>query len=794
MFENFKKITIKGGCFENETELELFKKDAVTVVYGRNGSGKTTIANAMKTYIKDKTGEAGDGSTKELEVTTDAEIPKENCGGVYVFDEEFVGSQVRVKKDGISTIVMLGEQVELDEKIAKKKEKLAKLEKDWSDLKELQDKYEDASVTFSPLYYYNKIRDGLREEGGWADIDRDVKGNTLKSRVSVDLIYGLLNIAEPKESYTELRKKLKADLKLYMGSVNAEVIDWEVEERYLPSNLLEVKELLEKRVDAPQLTDREQRLMNMLATHPQHSTHETKQLIAEGWEYCPLCLRAITDEDARSITNTLTKILNEEADKYSQHLETGMEVFRDITQVMPYFPGELHKNDVNAAQVAQDNLNKVLAAVRRIIEERKRRIYDAFSNSISGEIMEVFNARLSEWEKAMILLRKRVDDFNKTVAERRKLYDRIRATNNALARKQLSSLLLSYKQAEANSNSNKGYVEKKHNECQALEDEIKHLVQQKERTDIALDYINKELQYVFFSNKKVKLESGEGCYKLKVNGRNVKPSKISVGERNVLGLCYFFAKLYSGKTETTKYSSEYLIVIDDPVSSFDYGNRVGVMSLLRFQFNNIVKGNANSRILVMSHDLHSVFDLVKIRNEVAKDMGGDKSFMELANMKLEVKYLQNEYQKLLNHVYEYAVDNGADDPDETWEMSIGNMMRRMLEAFSSFNFNESFEKMVRQPDLLAMIPEGKRDYYESFMSRLTLNSESHAAESVYSLNTITPYYTREEKVQTAKSLLLFLLYINRAHMEAYFVEMGDLTKIATIERWQAEEATWIANK
>lgn len=196
----------------------------------------------------------------------------------------------------------------------------------------------------------------------------------------------------------------------------------------------------------------------------------------------------------------------------------------------------------------------------------------------------------------------------------------------------------------------------------------------------------------------------------------------------------------------------------------------------------------------MSHDLHSVFDLVKIRNEVAKDMASDKSFMELANMKLEVKYLQNEYQKLLNHVYEYAVDNGTEDPDETWEMSIGNMMRRMLEAFSSFNYNESFEKMMRQPDLLAMIPKEKRDYYESFMSRLTLNSESHLAESVYSLNTITPYYTREEKVQTAKSLLLFLLYINRAHMEAYFVEKGNRTKIATIESWQAEEAAWIANK
>ena len=132
-------------------------------------------------------------------------------------------------------------------------------------------------------------------------------------------------------------------------------------------------------------------------------------------------------------------------------------------------------------------------------------------------------------------------------------------------------------------------------ECEKVKKEIEALKTKKERTDIALDYINQELQYVFYNKRKVMLEPGEGCYKLKINGKAVKPKKLSVGERNVLGLCYFFAKLFGGKTETIKYSTEYLIVIDDPISSFDYGNRVGVMSLLRFQFGNILNGNANSR-------------------------------------------------------------------------------------------------------------------------------------------------------------------------------------------------------
>lgn len=52
MFENFKKITIKGGCFSSDTELELFNKEALSVIYGRNGSGKTTIAHCIGELVK----------------------------------------------------------------------------------------------------------------------------------------------------------------------------------------------------------------------------------------------------------------------------------------------------------------------------------------------------------------------------------------------------------------------------------------------------------------------------------------------------------------------------------------------------------------------------------------------------------------------------------------------------------------------------------------------------------------------------------------------------------------------
>ena len=66
-------------------------------------------------------------------------------------------------------------------------------------------------------------------------------------------------------------------------------------------------------------------------------------------------------------------------------------------------------------------------------------------------------------------------------------------------------------------------------------------------------------------------------------------------------------------------------------------------------------------------------------------------------------------------------------------------------------------------------------------------------ERVYGLNLITPYFTKQEKVQTAKSLLLFLSYINKEHLTCYLApkKEGEEDKMAEIDNWKEEEATWI---
>ena len=77
----------------------------------------------------------------------------------------------------------------------------------------------------------------MREEGGWADIDRDLKGNTLKSRITDDLVNILMKMEEPAETYEQLRERVKADMWLYLESEDSQVIEWTIGKLMLPENL-----------------------------------------------------------------------------------------------------------------------------------------------------------------------------------------------------------------------------------------------------------------------------------------------------------------------------------------------------------------------------------------------------------------------------------------------------------------------------------------------------------------------------------------------------------------------------
>ncbi len=160
---------------------------------------------------------------------------------------------------------------------------------------------------------------------------------------------------------------------------------------------------------------------------------------------------------------------------------------------------------------------------------------------------------------------------------------------------------------------------------------------------VAVSIINNNLNYIFFSNTRFKID-----YR---NGKSVRPSQVSQGERNIIGLCYyFFASILQNQEESSGYTKEYLLVIDDPVSSFDIENKTGIMSFLRYQLGKFLLGNKDTRAIIMTHDLPTYYDSKKIFKELtaaSETICGEKPvyrLYELKNQKL-VTFSYNKRQE-----------------------------------------------------------------------------------------------------------------------------------------------------
>ena len=220
-----------------------------------------------------------------------------------------------------------------------------------------------------------------------------------------------------------------------------------------------------------------------------------------------------------------------------------------------------------------------------------------------------------------------------------------------------------------------------------------------------------------------------------------------------------------------RYEQEQLVVIDDPVSSFDFENKIGIVSLLRREIKKIIWGNNNSKVLVLTHDLSTMFDVKKAFDEIGEAAKADASVSKASSSWLELSggvlqqftRTRSEYAQLMDEVYRFAAG------DASLEISVGNKMRRILEAFSTFCYRKSIEDVSCDTQILSQLGS-YADYFENRMYRLVLHGESHFEEQIYNFHDSLDFYeffSIDEKKQTARDILCFMFLLNKQHVKAY---------------------------
>lgn len=194
----------------------------------------------------------------------------------------------------------------------------------------------------------------------------------------------------------------------------------------------------------------------------------------------------------------------------------------------------------------------------------------------------------------------------------------------------------------------------------------------------------------------------------------------------------------------------------------------------------------------MTHDAATIAELEHILSDIKDDFKSSDNYayglLELtegATLQYTKKRM-NQYSVLLKAVYDYALSEEELEKDS---YVIGNIMRRVLEGYSTFNYGMGIDALSRDGELKRRFG-GLEVLLSNAMYRLALNDESHMEEKVASLNPTLAFerYSYEEKRKLARCVLVILHCLDSDHVKKQLTNAGaSLREIeSSLGRWEKE--------
>ncbi len=780
MIEKVKGLSICGRCFSKKTNLAFFPNDndRIAIVYGKNGSGKSTISDGFSQIAS---GEDTEELSASLIDRADNEIGLVPESKIFVFNEKYIDENVKIDADGLGTIILLGGQVDLQADIDRYTALLAAAQEEHDAAQTALESFENKNNPLSPDYHFARIKKVL--QGDWATTDAAIKGNKINSKVTEEVVreIGGLSVSETKEQLQQKFDETKALLdKVADVTTSYPVPIGGVE--FTDGFERVICDLLAKLVEKPVLTERESMILSMIQSGRQSIVEAAKNDFSDGaTTVCPYCFREIDDEYRRSLINSINKVLNKDVDEHKAELRAIS--FPGFGQDYSHFT-DLDAGLVKEIQEQIENCQKLIEQYKAAIQLKLNSIYNPVNMAPIGleNSIQQLNVLLSKLESKR-------QEFVDAIQRRKAILRDLLLINKKIAHLQIGQAYRDYLKQQREMRAAEAKLQTKQKEVNETSEHLKALELQKSNVGLAIENINNALDYVFFSHGRLSIELKNDKYYLKSNGNDVKPKSVSLGERNIIALCYFFTQILSNQDIGRLYQDEELVVIDDPISSFDFENKVGISSFLRYQTHKIIKGNAKSKILFLTHDLSTFSDLQKIADEMEKSFKKQKLGVSIKGRAFELQGRTlsdpiksiNEYRDLLNMIFSYAMGN-----TEGLSLVIGNSMRRALEAFSTFIYGTGIAEVSFDPKVVKSLGNHSR-YFENLMYRLVLHGESHFETRVYALQDDLSFYrfiSEEEKQRTCKEVLCFMYCLNPDHIESHIPDA-----IREIQKWMADIST-----
>lgn len=731
------------------------------VVFGKNGSGKSSIARCLtnsSAEFMDAGGRPVGGS--------------DDTSNVFVFSDTYVDSNFRqVDSESLQPIVLLGaaaEQAEIE----------AELERDLQicsgKVKKTLDRL--AAVEENLSKADGNIKKALR--GDAKSGDGSWKGRTRKyhpegqfynlTQKIIDNIVGVsrslddTNDAKIEKVRDEGRfKELISRLEQVQG---AQAISWAADAISIPEEVAEYATLFR---DVDGLVDQERNSLTDLDSRVHSlgvSAAELRErmagLLGEGSQWCPTCLQDIPSAHAElarvAIAKYLTELEKDSAVAQLRSVSLADVILSDPPEglvggglaVAEYLEARTSLQEVTrkfneTLAVKADNPSATIALCDHELDGAYRRMVAA---SDGLEVAVAAHNKICDTQ----------GDIRKEAA----------ALNERLAAYEIHDWVVeldSYQRDLDGLREKREGLVKSQSEAAAALSKLRDARRSERRAAVA---VNRLLRKVFGVSS-MSLEPRQEGYAVLNRGQNVPPKWLSTGERNILSLCYFLVSISDGREFDTAFEADQLIVLDDPVSSFDHENRYGVISLLCWLGVKIGSKGSRTKLLVLTHDPSVAYELSK---------GLSSTVGSHFDWRLDVDGLSaadhahiDFYRENLEKMARFALTEvGTSSVDELFQEFQPNAMRRVWEAFVTFELGGNVSDVTRSPSVIKSFEAMGEEYVEflnSYPGRVFVHVDSHAATQMrYGDFGLDPSLGADDYRRFAREMLTFMHLMSPRHI------------------------------
>lgn len=680
-----KKINLNGvASYKTLTTLETDKK--VNIIYGLNGTGKSTFSNFLYNTSNP--------------LYKDCSLEPRDNEDILVYNQQFIRDNF-VDSDSLKGIFSLSkENKEIEGKIKTSEKELedivSDIEKRRSEIEkhesELQTKKEDA---YEKLFEIKRLYTGG---------DRVLEYCLDNLKRKEPLFNHIVKIEKPKEKPNKTIESIKKEV----DSISGETAK---KHDTLPTLDFDTSDIENNKIFSQIIVGSSDSPISSLITELKNS-----DWVKKGIEYlpenqsvmplqCPFCQeKTITQEVIKGIKSYFDKT-------YDDSLKLIDDLANQFAEnVLNFLSIEYYKSNEFSSSHSEE-LTETHTELKSIIEENIAAIQKKRANPSGKITLTNTNAALDKFNSVITRINNDIKTHNDKIDNRDKELNKLKREFWSLMRwdydQTISPFLSDSEKSESKLNemsTSKIEVEK---QASKKRDEIVELQKESVNIDEAIANINNGLIQLGITDFSIEKHLNNHYRVVRGTHSSSIFTSLSEGEKMIISFLYF-CELCRGKKSATETNKKKIAVIDDPVSSLSHIYVYNVGQMLKSDFFN---SDIFEQVFVLTHSLYFFYELAdsnhKRRNDTQKLFRLSKNSAGSRIQKMKYEEVQNDY-----HSYWTVINDETQPP-----ALIANCMRNVIEHFFNFVQKADLSNVVQKPEL-------QDNRYQAFCRYI--NRESHS--------------------------------------------------------------------